>query len=221
MKNARIWVFLAIVVALVVCNFMFGWSDAIASGQVQSSLQALLAEHPGSAAALYVVLTVVGCAVLALPGALFALTAGAVFGALWGTVLCWFSVTVGACAAFLMGRFFLRDALKPKLAKSEKLNALLFEGAPKSDVYLLAITRLVPVFPYNLQNFAYGITDIGFAPYALYSAVFMIPGTAVYTLAAAGILDEQNRFFLLAVAAVLLVLTLVAAWALKRRAHIA
>ena len=93
----------------------------------------------------------------------------------------------------------------------------MFEGAQKSDVYLLAITRLVPVFPYNLQNFAYGVTDIRFVPYAVYSALFMLPGTAVYTLAAAGLVDADNRLACFVAAGVLLAGTLAVAAVLKRR----
>ena len=70
------------------------------------------------------------------------------------------------------------------------------------------MTRLVPLFPYNLQNFAYGITDIGFAPYAVYSALFMLPGTAAYTVAAAGLVDPANRLACFGIAGALLVATL-------------
>ena len=147
---------------------------------------------------------------------MFALVAGAAFGAVWGTLLCWAAVSLGACLAFVAGRYFLKDALKPRLARSAALNRLLFEGAPSSDVYLLAVTRLVPLFPYNLQNFAYGITDIGFVPYAVYSALFMLPGTAAYTVAAAGLIDPANRLACFGIAGALLVATLAAAALLKR-----
>ncbi len=79
------------------------------------------------------------------------------------------------------------------------------------------MTRLVPVFPYNLQNFAYGITDVSFGHYALYSAAFLFPGTAAYTVAAAGLVDEGQRLACFVIAAVLLVATLVAARVLKGR----
>ena len=105
------------------------------------------------ACALYCVVAIVGCVVLALPGVLFALAAGAVFGPVVGTVLCWASMTLGACGAFCVGRYFLKDALKPRLEKSQLLNRLLFEGADRSDVFVLAVTRLVPVFPFNFLSY--------------------------------------------------------------------
>lgn len=216
-KYAKLLVFLGIVVVVLVLNAVFGWSDTLFDGDAIAGMQATVREHPVQAGLIYLVLSIVGSVVLALPGVIFALVAGTVFGALWGTVLCWLAVSVGACIAFLAGRYFLKDALKPQLEKSAALNRLLFEGAGKSDVYLLAITRLVPLFPYNLQNFAYGITDIRFVPYTVYSALFMLPGTAVYTLASAGLVDSQNRLALFGVAAALLVVTLVVAAVLKKR----
>ena len=66
------------------------------------------------------------------------------------------------------------------------------------------ITRLVPLFPYNLQNFAYGVTDIPFWTYSVYSFVFMLTGTAMYTVGTAGLAHRENRvlyFFITAVLA--------------------
>ena len=219
-KNPKIWAFASIILLAAVGNHVFGWSDMLMNGQLTAHLQATMEAHPVEAALLYVALSIVGCVVLAMPGVIFALIAGTLFGAVWGTLLCWISVTLGACVSFVAGRYFIKDALKPKLAQNKQLNALFFEGVRKSDIFLLAVTRLIPVFPYNLQNFAYGITDIGFIPYAVYSALFMIPGTAVYTIAAAGLLDAENRVAYFALAAILLIATLAVARVLKRKAGI-
>jgi uncharacterized membrane protein YdjX (TVP38/TMEM64 family) len=220
MKKAKPWIFAGIVVALLAAGVVFGWADWIESGQLADMLERLIGQNLPLACALYVVLSIVGCVVLALPGVVFALAAGAVFGPVLGTVLCWLSMSIGAWGSFLAGRYFLKDALKPKLEKSRMLNSLLFEGAHKSDVYLLAVTRLVPAFPFNLQNFAYGVTDIGFWPYAIYTALFILPGTAVYTIGAAGVLDAENRVMCLAIAAVLFAASFAVAWVLKKKAGI-
>ena len=219
-RNYKLLVFLGLVVLIVVLNFVFGWSDMIASGQFLDWLQSMLADHPFETGLIYVVLSIIGCVVLALPGVIFAIAAGTLFGAVTGTFLCWLAVTLGAMASFLVGRYFLKDSLKPKLAQNKQLNNLFFEGAHKSDVYLLAITRLIPIFPYNLQNFAYGITDISFFSYTVYSAIFMIPGTAVYTVASAGLTNEDNRIMYFVFAGVLLVVTLLIAYFLKKKANI-
>ena len=67
------------------------------------------------------------------------------------------------------------------------------------------LTRLIPLFPYNLQNFAYGVTDIKLSVFTIGSLVFMLPGTAMYTIGTAGIADSENRWLYLATAAVLAV----------------
>ena len=217
MRNAKLWAFIGAAIVLFVLNMVFGWSDALSGTDAMATMRALLEENALVAGLVYVLVSTVACVVLMMPGFVFALVAGALFGPVWGTLLCWVAVTAGAIAAFVAGRFFLKDAVKPLLAKSPALNTLLFEGAHKSDLYLLAVTRLVPVFPYNLQNFAYGITDMSFGHYALYSAAFLFPGTAAYTVAAAGLVDEGQRLACFVVAAVLLTATLVAARVLKER----
>lgn len=217
MRNAKLWAFIGAAIVLFVLNMVFGWSDALSGTDAMATMRALLEENALVAGLVYVFVSIVACVVLMMPGFVFALVAGALFGPVWGTLLCWVAVTAGAIAAFVAGRFFLKDAVKPLLAKSPALNKLLFEGAHKSDLYLLAVTRLVPVFPYNLQNFAYGITDVSFGHYTLYSAAFLFPGTAAYTVAVAGLVDEGQRLVCFVVAAVLLAATLVAARVLKER----
>ena len=217
MRNAKLWAFIGTAIVLFVLNMVFGWSDALSGTDAMATMRALLEENVLVAGLVYVLVSIVACVVLMMPGFVFALVAGALFGPVWGTLLCWVAVTAGAVTAFVAGRVFLKDAVKPLLAKSPALNKLLFEGAHKSDLYLLAVTRLVPLFPYNLQNFAYGITDVSFGHYALYSAAFLFPGTAAYTVAAAGLVDEGQRLVCFAVAAVLLAATCVAARMLKER----
>lgn len=217
MRNAKLWAFIGAAIVLFVLNMVFGWSDALSGTDAMATMRALLEENALVAGLVYVLVSIVACVVLMMPGFVFALVAGTLFGPVWGTLLCWVAVTAGAIAAFVAGRFFLKDAVKPLLAKSSALNKLLFEGAHKSDLYLLAVTRLVPVFPYNLQNFAYGITDVSFGHYALYSAAFLFPGTATYTVAAAGRFDEGQRLVCFVVAALLLAATLVAARVLQER----
>lgn len=220
MKYAKVWIFAAVVVAICIANHFLGWSDWIANGELQRMLEGMIGENYVLACVVYVILSIVGSVVLALPGILFALAAGAIFGPVMGTLLCWFSMSLGAIGAFIAGRYFLKDALKPKLEQNKMLNEFLFEGADRSDVFVLAVTRLVPLFPFNLQNFAYGVTDIRFAPYALYSALFILPGTAAYTIGAAGIVDGENRALLIAIAVMLFAISFAVAWVLKKKAHI-
>ena len=89
--------------------------------------------------------------------------------------------------------------------KNKYLKKWLFGNSGKNQLFVLIMTRLVPVFPYNLQNFAYGITDIKFSTYMIGSLVFMLPGTAMYTVGTAGLADKENRMLYMGIAAVLAV----------------
>ena len=169
-------------------------------------LRVMMEAHPVRAVALYLVVTVIGCVALFMPGIVFAIIADLAFGPIWGSVLCLIAATIGSSLSFLVGRYFLKDSLKPRIARYDALNRLLFDGAQRNAVFVLALTRLVPIFPFNLQNFAYGITDMRFSTYTFWSFVFMIPGTVLYTVAAAGFVAEGQTGIYIAVVAVLAVL---------------
>lgn len=149
--------------------------------------------HFFSAAAVYIAVTAAACVLLALPGVFFAIAGGVLFGPLWGTLLCLVAATVGAVAAFLAGHYFLRASVKPMLKKSPALEKLLFADNGRNAVWLLLVTRLLPIFPYNVQNFAYGITDIGLMPYTVYTFIFMVPGVALFTVGTAGLAAKEGR----------------------------
>ncbi|MCR5347612.1 MAG: VTT domain-containing protein [Fretibacterium sp.] len=209
----RRWVrplsFCIILTALLCLSRRFGWGEALM--ETLPRLRGLAASRPVMAALLYIAATAAGCVVLALPGAAFAAIAGLLFDPLTGTLLCLAAATLGAVLAFLAGRYFLKDAVKPWLERSPLLKKLLFDGGGRNSfsgvVVLLMITRLVPLFPYNLQNFAYGLTDIGLWPYTLCTFLFMAPGAAAFTLGAAGLATPERRglYFLLAAALVITV----------------
>ena len=203
--------------AIFLADRHFGWSRQLTDGDVLAMLTNTVQENLWQASLLYCLLTVVGCVVLALPGVTFAVFAGMLFGPWLGTLLCLLATTMGAVLAFLAGRFFLRDAVKPMVMKNRWLRQLLFEGTGRKDVLVLAITRLVPLFPYNLQNFAYGITDIPLSTYTLSTFLFMAPGVAMFTLGTAGLTAQGNTTLYLAGAAVLLVLVLGIGWYMKRK----
>lgn len=134
---------------------------------------------------------------------------GLLFGPLWGMLYASVASTLGACLAFLIARYAARDLVQRWVATSPALGRL-DRAAARHGFRLVMITRLVPVFPFNLQNYAYGITGIGFAVYAVTSWLCMLPATAAFTLAG-GALGEGGwdlRWILgwLGVAAVLLAL---------------
>lgn len=187
-------------------NHIYGWSSYIGSMDNLERLEDVVQKNLLLAVGLYVLLTVIGSVVLALPGITFAIAAGFLFGPLLGTVCCLTAAVLGAMLAFAAGRFFLKDSIKPMAMKNRYLKKWLFDESGKNEIFVLMITRLVPLFPYNLQNFAYGVTDIKFTTYSICSLVFMLPGTAMYTVGTAGLADKENRALYIGIAAGLAVI---------------
>ncbi len=216
-KNFKLITFCLIVALILLLNHIFGWSSYLSDSDNLGFLSDMIRKNFLLAALIYIGLTVLACVVLALPGVTFAILAGVLFGPWWGTLLCLIATTLGAIIAFIAGRFFLRDSIKPMVAKNALLKRILFDDAGRSDIVLLAITRLVPLFPYNIQNFAYGITDISLAHYSLYTFLFMIPGVALYTIGTAGFTSGENRWLYWGIAAVLLVLVMFLGWYIKKK----
>lgn len=216
-KNYKLIIFVLMIVVLFLLNQKFGWSDYLSNTDNLKFLSGMIEEHFAVAALIYTVLTVIACVLLALPGVTFAILSSVIFGPWWGTLFCLIATTLGAIVSFIAGRFFLKDSIKPMVEKNTLLKRILFDEADKSDIVLLAITRLVPIFPYNIQNFAYGITDISLLHYSLYTFVFMIPGVALYTIGTAGFTSSENRWLYFGITAALLVLVLLLGWIIRRK----
>ena len=125
-------------------------------------------------AAIYVV-----AAVLFLPGSVLTLGAGAVFGLLWGTVAVSVGATLGAGAAFLIGRYLARDRVARWAAANPRFAAI-DAAVGREGGRIVLLTRLSPFFPYNLLNYLFGLTRVGFWTYLLASWIGMIPGTLLY-----------------------------------------
>lgn len=116
--------------------------------------------------------------VLFLPGSVFALAGGALFGPVLGTVYNLGGATIGATTAFLVARYLASDWVAEK--SGPRLKQLL-SGVEDEGWRFVAFVRLVPLFPFNLLNYALGLTRIGPVPYVLATAVCMIPGAIAYT----------------------------------------
>lgn len=205
MKNKKVLIFIAIMILLAIIERKFNLLSQF-TGDNFENLKLLVDKNILLASLLYICITVVGSVLLALPGVTFAILAGAMFGPILGTFLCTFAATIGAIGAFFAGRYFLKDSIKPMIEKNEMLNRLLFVDDKKNAIFLLMITRLVPIFPYNLQNFAYGITDINPIVYSLATFVFLIPGSAMFTLLSSGLVSKENTtYYIMALAIAIVV----------------
>lgn len=146
--------------------------------------------------------------------------AGALFHPLLGVVYVSIGSTVGAAIAFLIARYVARDAVTAWVLRRptfRKLNDL----TRQHGAWMVAITRLVPIFPYNVINYAFGITGVGFGTYVFWSWLCMLPGTAVYVIGSGAIFRflEQREvpWFWVSLFAVLTVLLSAVAWFGRRQ----
>ena len=116
--------------------------------------------------------------VLMLPGLPMAIAAGVLFGPFWGVVYAITGATLGASASFLVARHAAREWVESRLTGEmwQKLDRQVGEQGWK----IVAITRLIPLFPFNLLNYAFGLTKIPFLHYAVASFFCMLPGCIAF-----------------------------------------
>ena len=175
-KKNRPWLKIALVVAVIGGIFASAQFSGLA-GHLKSfvgRVEELGAWGPIIFIAAYVIATV-----LLVPASALTLAAGAVFGLTWGSIYVSIASTLGAIAAFLVGRHLARDWVGRQIEGNEKFAAI-DEAVEKEGWKIVALTRLSPAFPFNLLNYAYGLSKVPLPPYAIASWIAMIPGTIMY-----------------------------------------
>jgi uncharacterized membrane protein YdjX (TVP38/TMEM64 family) len=118
-------------------------------------------------------------AVLLLPGVILTLGAGAVFGVIKGSILVSVSATIGATAAFFVGRYFARSWVTKRIEANPRFKAI-DDAVAREGWKIVGLTRLSPAFPFNLLNYAFGVTRVSPRDYILASWIGMMPGTVMY-----------------------------------------
>jgi uncharacterized membrane protein YdjX (TVP38/TMEM64 family) len=171
--TVRRLVLLAVLVAGIACVAI--WYRYLTVPQIQAFVASLGSWGP----LVFMLVYTVGPAFL-MPGLPLDLAAGILFGPVWGTVYSLVGATAGATVAFLAARTVGRDWTEEKLSGPLKK---IKQGVDKGGWEFVAFVRLVPVIPFNLLNYALGLTRIGLVPYALATFVFMAPATVVYVYA--------------------------------------
>lgn len=156
---------------------------------------------------IYILLYWISC-LFFLPGLPITIVGAIVFGPVLGTILISIGSTTGATLSFLFARYIGRDFIVKKLGSNptyEKID----QGVKKQGARMLIITRLVPIFPFNLQNYLYGLTDINILTYMFFSWLCMLPGTIAYAFLAGAIVsgegDTGKTFLYLGIGAIFLV----------------
>ena len=150
-------------------------------GQLSDWIKSLGFWAPFAYIAAYVVVTV-----LLLPASVLTLASGVIFPLGWAILYTVIGANLAANAAFLIGRYLARDKIEAKIKGNERFAAI--DNAVASDGWkIVALTRLAPVFPFTLLNYAYGLTKVKWSAYAIATFFAMMPGTAMYVyLGAAG-----------------------------------
>lgn len=179
-RGARGWarplLFATGLAALAIAASVFGLGERLA--ELRGFIEGLGPFGPVVFALIYAAATVA-----AVPASLLTLAAGAMFGSVVGIATVAAGATLGAAAAFAIARWLARDAVAGWLAKSQKF-AELDAMTERHGAIIVAITRLLPIFPFNLLNYGFGLTRVRFGTYLFWSALCMLPGTVLYVVGA-------------------------------------
>lgn len=126
----------------------------------------------------FVGIYILACVAL-VPGSILTIGAGVIFGVVRGSIYVSIGATLGATAAFLVGRYLARDWVSAKFEGNSKFKAI-NEAVGREGWKIVILTRLSPVFPFNLLNYAYGLTRVTLRDYFFASWLGMIPATILY-----------------------------------------
>jgi len=225
-----------VVKILILALIVFVFLSAAKLHNIQQLSQDTLAwiENAGPKGPIFFFILYVIATVFLLPGTILTLGAGAVFGVVKGSILVSISSTAGATAAFAAGRYLARKKVEQRIETNATFQAM-DKAVGKEGWKIVGLTRLSPVFPFNVLNYAFSLTRISLRDYVLASWVGMIPGTILYvyigslagSLAELGIhRNEEVRSAagwavsivgLIATAAVTVIVTRIARRALRQR----
>lgn len=122
---------------------------------------------------IYIVATV-----LFFPASILTLGAGLLFGVLMGSIYVFIGATIGASAAFLVGRYVARGWVEKQIQGNQRFQAI-DEAVAREGLKIVLLTRLSPVFPFNLLNYAYGLTKVSLKDYVI-GTLGILPGTIMY-----------------------------------------
>lgn len=162
---------LALIIALLLA------ANRLGGGLLRDALSWVEGLGPLAPAA-FIIIYILAC-VLFVPGSILTIGAGILFGLVWGTVYVSIAATLGATCAFLIGRYAARDWVAAKLEGNPKFKAI-DTAVAREGWKIVGLTRLSPIFPFNLLNYAFGLTHVSLVDYFFASWAGMIPGTIMY-----------------------------------------
>ena len=172
MKN-KLWKLLLLVILVTGIAFVVSYRDQIDAGALQNWIE----DYGNAAPLLFMLIYIIGT-VFFFPGSVVTLLGGALFGPVLGTFYNLTAATIGSMLSFLIARYLASNWVEKKTAGKLKQ---LINGVENEGWRFVALTRLVPLFPFNLLNYGLGLTKIKFTHYGLATYIFMLPGTIAYT----------------------------------------
>jgi len=146
-------------------------------GELSAVLNAISALGPAAPLA-FIAIYIIAC-VLFIPGSILTIGAGVIFGVLWGSIYVSIASTAGATAAFVVGRYFAREAVARRIEGNPRFRSI-DDAVAREGWKMVLLTRLSPVFPFNLLNYAYGLTRVSLTEYVLASWIGMLPATVMF-----------------------------------------
>jgi uncharacterized membrane protein YdjX (TVP38/TMEM64 family) len=175
-KKYRHWL-RPVLLILLICSvfivaYFFGFSDHL------KDLQPWIQSWGIWAPLVYLVLYL-GIVLMSIPATPFGVIAGVMFGSVIGIILIVVGASVGSALTFLIARYFARNAVVEWIGDNPRFQRLdrLIET---HGTIIVIVTRLVPLFPFNILNYGFGLTKISFKTYVVWSTIGMIPGTVVF-----------------------------------------
>ena len=130
---------------------------------------------------LYAVVTITCLSVLPLT-----LVSGIVFGPVKGIIYTAIGASLGLSLSFLIARYIARKPIENKFGNTDAFKKI-NNGVKKEGWFILATTRLLPILPFGIQNYVYGLTPISFLQYTILSTIFILPGTSVFVMLAGAV----------------------------------
>ncbi len=215
-KNNRyksLIILVILIVAIIFIRFL-GLHEYISIENIEL-LQDLVADFGLLAPIAYILLWLLVC-LLFLPGLPVTILSAFLFEPLQAIIYTSIGSTLGATLAFVVGRYAARDFVANWIKDKEQLNKI-DKGVKNHGWRMLIVTRMVPLFPFNLQNYIYGLTSIKLKTYMFLSWVCMLPATIAYILTASSIYrgegDLTQTFIYLGIAGLIFfILSLIPKW---------
>lgn len=207
-KLKKVLIFLTILTIGLLLNRKFQWDAYLLNPNNFEKINIFVDNNYFLAILIYQVFTIIGSSILAIPGATFAIVASGMFGPWLGSLYCLIGTTIGALFSYLLSKYLLKDTIKDLVTKNKRLHNILYQMDPNKEMLILMITRLLPIFPFNLQNFAYGITDISASKYTMGTFIFMIPGIFLFSIGTEGVINKDSRNLMFLIVIIILIFTI-------------